>query len=286
MALFQLLQKATTRWPAAALRSQSEGIITNFQFLEREAAATAAALEARGYRAGETLVSDLGNVSQNLVLQLACSRLGVCYGTAKNDKALAALRSAVDVRGAVYADAEGPLARGDLPGLDAAVLAADADRRFGDDAEAAAPESAAHAYFNSTSPLTNEHLEALAEDAASNLELTDADGACVSVTLCHAFGVGSAVGACLSRGATISLPNVDGIVGCGVPSERAAATLLCLQQDASTVLYADTHTLKALPADADLPALRTGVCKVSSGSTFLAQDAEFAGRSLWTLGKA
>ena len=73
--------------------------------------------------------------------------------------------------------------------------------------------------------------------------------------------------------------------GCGVPSERAAATMLALEADACTVLYADTHTLKALPADAALPALRGGVCKVASGSDFLARSSPFAGRDLWTLGK-
>ena len=73
--------------------------------------------------------------------------------------------------------------------------------------------------------------------------------------------------------------------GCGVPSERAAATMLALEADACTVLYADTHTLKALPEEVNLPQLRTGVCKVSSGADFLEQGSPFAGRNLWTLGK-
>ena len=117
-----------------------------------------------------------------------------------------------------------------------------------------------------------------------HLELTPSDTACVSITLSHAFGIGSAAAACLASGACISLPNVDGLHGCGVPSDRAAATLLALE-DGATVLYADTHTLKALPSDVNLPQLRTGVCKVASGADFLEQGSPFAGRNLWTLGK-
>lgn len=280
MALFRLLERGAARWPAATLRSQPEGLVLSFGYLERHAAATAAALRDRGYRGGEALVSDLGNVSRNIVLQLACSRLGVAYATAKNGKALAALTAAVDVRGAVVAG--GADAPDGLAAIRADDLFAEADRRLGDDARG---DGDVHAYFNSTSPLANDAVDALAADAARHLELSDADTACVSVTLCHAFGAASAVAASFSAGASVALPNVDGIAGCGVPSERAAATLACLEQDACTVLFADTHTLKALPFDADLPALRTGVCKVASGADFLDRSSPFAGRDLWTLGK-
>jgi len=283
MALFRLLERGAARWPAASLRSQPEGLVLSFGDLERRAAATAAALRDRGYRGGEALVSDLGNVSRNVVLQLACSRLGVAYATAKNAKALAALTAAVDVRGAVVAaGGAGDALSESLATIRADDLFAEADRRLGDDASGA---GAVHAYFNSTTPLANDEVDALAADAAAHLELSAADTACVSITLSHAFGAASAVGVCFSAGASVALPNVDGIVGCGVPSERAAATLACLERDACTVLFADTHTLNALPADADLPALRTGVCKVASGADFLDRSAPFAGRHLWTLGK-
>lgn len=69
-----------------------------------------------------------------------------------------------------------------------------------------------------------------------------------------------------------------------MPSDRAAATLLALQ-DGATVLVADTHTLKALPEDAVIPSLRDGVCKIASGSDFLERSTPFAGTTLWTLGK-
>ena len=75
--------------------------------------------------------------------------------------------------------------------------------------------------------------------------------------------------------------------------KRAEATLATLEEEQCTLLYADTHTLKALHAEqlagavaaADLAALRGGVCKVGSGSDFLDGTLPFAGIELSTLGK-
>jgi len=166
--------------------------------------------------------------------------------------------------------------------LPAADLHQESMGREGESASGGANDN--HAFYNSTSPLTNDAIDELAEDAIRHLELTPADTACVSITLSHAFGIGSAAAACLSSGACISLPNVDGLHGCGVPSDRAAATLLALE-DGATVLYADTHTLKALPSDVNLPQLRTGVCKISSGADFLERSSSLGSTALWTLGK-
>ena len=285
MALYRLAQAAAKRWPTAvALRSQTEALTLDFGTLERRAAATAAVLQSKGLEAGQVLISDLQNTSQNLVVQLACSSLGVAYGTAKNDKALAQLTSTLDVGGILCTDApnDGHMAHGVSLILPAADLHQESMGREGESVSGGANEN--HAFYNSTSPLTNDTIDELAEDAVRHLELTPSDTACVSITLSHAFGIGSAAAACLSSGACISLPNVDGLHGCGVPSDRAAATLLALE-DGATVLYADTHTLKALPSDVNLPQLRTGVCKISSGADFLEQGSPFAGRNLWTLGK-
>ena len=205
-------------------------------------------------------------------------------GTAKNDAALAKLTSTLDVGGILCTDApnDGHMAHGVSLILPAADLHQESMGREGETVSGGA--NANHAFYNSTSPLTNDTIEELAEDAVRHLELTPSDTACVSITLSHAFGIGSAAAACLSSGASISLPNVDGLHGCGVPSDRAAATLLALE-DGATVLYADTHTLKALPEEVNLPQLRTGVCKISSGADFLEQGSPFAGLNLWTLGK-
>merc|ERR1719253_2271720 len=108
-------------------------------------------------------------------------------------------------------------------------------------------------------------------DALSALGLTADDRLLVSITLCHAFGIGSAVSSALQAGATVVLPGSSGIRGCGSPSQRAQVTLEVLASEKCTVLFADVHTLKALPPPgaADLSALRTGVCKVGSGADFL-----------------
>lgn len=284
MALYSLAQAAARRWPkSVALRSQAERLVLDFATLERQAAATAVVLSGRGFEAGQTLVCDLQNVSQNVVLQLACSAIGVSYGTAKNDKTLAQLKDVLDVGGVVYKDDSSALKEAGLPGLSAADLIREASAKMGEDAVGGS--SANHAFYNSASPLTNDQVMSLAADAAKHLELSASDTACISITLCHSFGIGTGTAACLSAGAAVSLPNVDGITGCGVPSERAAATMLALASDECTVLYADTHTLKALPSSAVLPKLRTGVNKVASGSDFLERSSHFAGVDLWTLGK-
>jgi len=100
-----------------------------------------------------------------------------------------------------------------------------------------------------------------------------------------AFGMGSAVSSALMMGATIALPAVGGIRGCGVPSERAEATLEVLKEEKCTLLFADTHTLKALPEPPMDLAFRGGVCKVGSGSDFLEESKTYGGVKLMTLGK-
>ena len=143
------------------------------------------------FATGGVLVSDLPNVAENLLCQLACNRLGVAFATAKDAKVLAKLQDAgLDVLGAVTADEGGFLAGADLEAhIDEAELAALmdteldpavalADLAVGDEAEAAAGD--AHAYFNSPSALTNADLLAQGADAAAQLGLTEDDKVCVS----------------------------------------------------------------------------------------------------------
>ena len=239
---------------------------------------------------------DLPNVAENLVLQLACSRLGVAFATAKDAKVLAKLQDAgLDVLGAVTADEGGFLAGADLEAhIDEAELAALmdteldpavalADLAVGDEAEAAAGD--AHAYFNSPSALTNADLLAQGADAAAQLGLTEDDKVCVSITLCHGFGIGSACAGAFMAGAAVVLPAVGGIRGCGKPAQRAEATLQTLADEQCSILFADTHTLKALPASDGNLALRGGVCKIGSGTEFLEETREYEGVTLRTLGK-
>ena len=144
-----------------------------------------------------------------------------------------------------------------------------------------------HAHYNNTASFTNVEALKLGEDAAWELAMVEQDKVCISITLCHAFGMGSAVCSALHTGATMVLPAVGGIQGCGVPSERAKATFDALEQEKCTLMFADTHTLIAL-AEFDHPerlVLRGGVCKTGSGSDFLDETVKYGGVSLRTMGK-
>merc|ERR1712129_51150 len=156
-----------------------------------------------------------------------------------------------------------------------------------------APEASfAHAYFNTNKkPLTFPEMEEMGEDAKATLELTAEDRVCVSITLCHAFGVGSGVCSVLSAGATLVLPAVGGIRGCGVPQERAAACLKVLEEERVTVLFSDRPVLNQMNEllsggkSDKYSSLRTGVVKTGSGSAFLDEKVHFNETALWTMGK-
>ena len=83
---------------AVAIRSPSKlALLSPFQSsqkftyeeLSTSTNALAGWLSLYGYERGDLLVSDLPNVSENLMLQIACNRLGVVYATAKNIEAMA-----------------------------------------------------------------------------------------------------------------------------------------------------------------------------------------------------
>merc|ERR1712039_716356 len=124
--------------------------------------------------------------------------------------------------------------------------------------------------------------------AREKLDITDKDVVLVSITLNHLFGIGSAVSAALQSGAAIVLPDASGVVGCGNPSQRAQKTLEYLDVLGCTLLYADTHTHKALveAGPGQLKSLRGGICKIGSGTTFLESTAELSGVQLLHIGKA
>jgi len=122
-------------------------------------------------------------------------------------------------------------------------------------------------------PLT--HAEAISQgtEAAHHLELTESDRVCCSVTLMHPFGIGSSVTSTLLAGGTLVLPAVGGIRGCGDPKQRAQVTLETLASTKTTVVFGDSHTLKAMldaPPPSQPLSLRTGAIKIGSGASFLA----------------
>mmetsp|Transcript_34425 Transcript_34425/g.50564 ORF Transcript_34425/g.50564 Transcript_34425/m.50564 type:complete len:299 (-) Transcript_34425:12-908(-) len=285
---------------AAAIRFPSRtALISPFQnnekvsytALSEKTNALAGWLSTFGFEKNDLLVSDLPNIAENLILQIACNRLGVGYGTAKNIEGMAKFPK---VKGAVSATEKGFLVDTSLPlppltgeflldlinsddGLEAFVYE---DLDEGD-------ENTGHGFYNTPTAYTNKQALAHGNEAAGELDMTEEDIICVSITLCHPFGIGSAVSSALQTGAAVVLPAVGGIQGCGVPSERAAATLEALQSEKCSLLFADTHTLKALPSvpTEGLLNLRGGVCKIGSGATFLEETREYGGVTLKTVGK-
>jgi len=261
-----------------ALAAPQQGVSWSYAELSSRAARAASALAALGYARGDVLVTDLPNSAENLLLQIAASHIGVAVGTVKDAAALEALRGAASVRGAVTcAEGSSPfLAGAALPTQAVVVEALDGSLAALGNGEAqpavAADAALALGYWSSTKPLTNrEALSEMGAAARDRLAISAEDRVLVSITLCHAFGIGSAAGSALVAGAAIVLPGASGIRGCGSPGQRAQVTLEVLESQRCTLLFADVHTLKALPAPntADLSALRGGACKVGSGADFL-----------------
>lgn len=263
-----------------------------------------------GYKRGDVLVSDLPNTTENLLLQIACSRLGVAYASVKNSDGLTTLQTAVEktgngiLKGCISTSMDSDLSSAQLnhPAIIASDeesidtfceltnsnLSSDALEEVTDNTASTLPWG----YFNSTQPLQHADVLHLAQMCSNHLNMTPEDRVCVSITLCHSFGIASACAASLLAGATIVLPAVGGILGCGVPSERAAATLNMLGSERCTLLFADSHILKALgglppihATSGGLSHLRGGVVKVGSGSDFMTDTVKYGDVTLSTMSK-
>eukprot|EP00931_Biecheleriopsis_adriatica_P082061 TRINITY_DN55448_c0_g1_i1.p1 TRINITY_DN55448_c0_g1~~TRINITY_DN55448_c0_g1_i1.p1 ORF type:complete len:337 (-),score=57.22 TRINITY_DN55448_c0_g1_i1:142-1152(-) len=281
ISLASLVHSQAARNPSGlALSAPQQNVKWNYQELSERSVEVAGMLSKLGYQQGDVLVTDLPNSAENLVLQVACSHIGTAVATVKDKKALADLSSAVTVRGAITHQAEGAtevLQTAELPVPTVALEHLDGTLGLFQGSSLApeavvADSSTPLGYWSSTKPLTcGEALSTMGADACNQLGLTAADRVLVSITLCHAFGIGSAVGAAFTAGSAVVLPGASGIRGCGSPTQRAEVTLKVLASEQCTILFADVHTLKALPppAGADLSSLRGGACKIGSGATFL-----------------
>jgi acyl-CoA synthetase (AMP-forming)/AMP-acid ligase II len=256
--------------------------------LSKRTNALAAWLSTYGFEKNDLLVSDLPNSNENLMLQIACNRIGVGYGTVKDLEFMA--KHNTKVKGVVCTTPSSFLSKIGLPlpYLDGEFLQELMTDHLHDYLEEDIDEGddmTCHGFYNSHVGYTNHQALLHGAEAAQQLEMTEHDIVCISVTLCHPFGIGSAVCSTFLKGGTIVLPAVGGILGCGVPSERANATLSTLESEKCTILFADTHTLKALPEPQKRLSLRGGVVKIGSGDTFLEETKNYGGVSLLTLGK-
>jgi hypothetical protein len=267
-------------------------------------------LKIYGYERNDVMISDLPNVAENLMMQIACNRIGVAYATAKGLDGMAKLTK---VKGSISASGTGFLAETNLtlPCLSGDFLldlihgtgGSRNNSLFGleefgledneqDDGYSDNSEDTGvlppHAYYNSTKPFTNQEALEMGTDAAWETAMIEEDVVCIAITLCHAFGMGSGVCSTIKEGATLVLPSVGGIRGCGVPSKRAESTLKVLESEKCTLLFADKHTLKAFDDEGSLDphrlSLRGGVCKVGSGSQYLEETVQCGGATLKNLG--
>ena len=217
--------------------------------------------------------------SQNLVVQLACSSLGVASASARAVVGVAiATTYAIDAthcrpriprrwhgqkrprsRSSLHIDVGGILCT-DAPN-DGHMARRVADPTRGGPApgsrgrEGETVSGGANENHTTSDPIERRDRQT-AEDTMRHLELTPSDTACV---IHHALARWRdwPAAACVSRVARASRCRTSRARGCGVPSDRAAATLLALE-DGATVSTRTAH-FEALPSDVNLPQLRTGV---------------------------
>eukprot|EP00466_Bigelowiella_natans_P011106 jgi/Bigna1/145781/aug1.103_g20489 len=281
--------------PALSVPQQS--LELSYEKLHEKVLFLASALTSNGYGKESGILIDLPNTAENLILQLACSRVGVTVITTKDPtETLTNLLDASNCGAAVTESSElmGKIPvekkRKMLPPVvvteeDMSSTASKVESLSGTpiifenatrEAAGRLPDilhdpSDVHAMFGAAK-LTHESIIDQGRSAKDYLAMEEADSVCVSITLCHAFGIASAVSSTLMAGGTVVLPAVGGIRGCGNPNQRAEVTLSVLKSEACTLLFADSHTLKALPPpqpNDDLSKFRGGVVKIGSGAEFL-----------------
>lgn len=295
--LYDLLRRSATANPrslAVLSPNQTGRLGESLSYSELASLSTGLAsyLKSTDVTPGSVVVSDLPNITENLVLQLACSQLGAAYATVKDNEGLTALNNTYNVVGCVPTSIESWLITEFDLDEGVILLGTDFENNCGDWMKhgssfttTPSDDDRAHAYFNSTKALNGSEIVDLGQQTSTQFHMTDKDRVCVSITLCHSFGIASGVGSIFTAGAGLVLPAVGGIKGCGIPSERAIATLQTLTDTDSTLLLADTHIVKNFPEEATLKALRGGIVKTGSGSTFLKETVSFAGVDLITMGK-
>lgn len=276
-----------------ALLAPRQNIEWTYGDLSNRVGRLAGNLSRLGYRNGDVIATDLASCAENLLLQLAASHIGIAVVTLKGPEVCQKLRAELPVRGAVAENADSFLMSQSVPFTAPTVTVARGKMTLCDMYEqrcgrpVAFQGDAPLGYYGSASPVLNSTILSTGAAAQQQLGMKDTDVVLVSITLNHLFGIGSAVSAALQSGAAIVLPDASGVTGCGSPTQRAEATIDYLDSLKCSLLFADTHTLKALKeaGPRELKHLRGGVCKVGSGSDFLPQTDEYAGVTLAVMGK-
>jgi fatty-acyl-CoA synthase len=287
-----------------ALVSPQGSINWSYEDLQAKVRGLSRGLQERGVQKGSVVVTDLPNVAEGLVLHLACARLGAAVATAKNAEMLKSTTFFPNITCAVvtpessWLSQEAFRAPHIVAGQDEmesmlSITTTSEDDVLDYDTEEHAIDRPL-GYFASSNALTQGDALQQGRTMRDYFGMNEDDRVCVSITLYHAFGIGSACAGAIQAGSAIVLPAVGGLQGCGVPSQRAEVTLKMLAKEECTLLFADTHTLRALHNEslskalqqANLVAhLRGGVCKTGSGTEILTETVDLAGVTLATLGK-
>ena len=275
----------SNRASALALLSPTQGIHWTYEELQTKARGLSHGLSRdRGIQQGDVVATDLPNVAEGILLHLACARLGAAVATAKTPDGLEEIpnvKLAVVARDNWLSQESYPILMAGGTEMEQMIDNTTEEDHLDKDLFVEQPLG----YFSSQEPYL--HSAALQQGLAMKdyLNMSPDDRSCVSITLYHPFGIGSACASTILAGGTIVLPAVGGLQGCGIPRQRAEASLQTLVKQKCTLLFCDTHTLKALP-DADLTAhLRGGICKTGSGADILDKTVELGGVKLATVGK-
>ena len=282
-----------------------------YQELSHTSQALAGFLSAYGYERKDVLVCDLPATAENLLVQLACNRLGVHVATVPSLEHLAKFPR---VKGAVTAKATGFLAETNLPlpYLDGDFLLdflyhGSTLQDFGMEVQDAGDvRNGIHSFYHSPQrPLSNQQALELGLQAADAVDMQAVDIVCLAGSLNHPFGQASTMCAVWQRGATLVLPGSATTVVSGrshgndddvtlenpqgqvqeQQDEAYAAIFAALRDFQCSLLFCDAPaTLEALPAEPEKLKLRGGICKADHGFTFLYETVGYGGVHLKTMG--
>ena len=214
-----------------ALIAPQQQVLYCYGDLDDRARRLATGLIELGYEPGAVIVSNIPNISENLILQLALSHIGGALATPRKGEDLQALTSKYNVLGAICCDdgseaqewAQGhrlpTISLGEQPPNDSPTVTFDELIACPPRREDPTSTGATLLGIFGSAMVTNGEAISLGRAAASRLGTQQTDRTCVSVTLCHAFGIGSAATSAFSSGGACVLPAVGGIRGCGDPQQ-------------------------------------------------------------------
>ena len=262
------------KYTREALASPTEGVAWSYAELNDRVHALVHGLVKKGFGPGDSIGSMLPNCADNVLLQLSSAVLGLRVVTVKD----AALLPEIGCGGWVHMG-------GDIGGVGATLTMApgaskgqgllrrvmeegatrDDGRNFGDTGipatELAVDEFAQYGGVDAARTQLGALVD-LGDSVCSHLSLTEDDVVCVPVNMNHTMGFGFGVVPAILAGASVVLPST---------STSVETTIAAMQNQACTILIADSHITKVLVADdvstANAPSLRGGLVKVGSGET-------------------